>query len=72
MGYVLAARAERVETSYRWRPQVRDANDEMVLEAAVNGRAEALVEFNGRDFAAVMPRFELELIGPRDLLRRMT
>ena len=69
---VLAARAERVETSYRWRPQLRDANDEMVLEAAVNGRADALVTFNERDFATAAPRFDLELIGPRDLLRRMT
>ena len=70
--YVLAARAERIETSHRRRPQLRDANDEMVLEAAVNGRAEALMTFNERDFAAVMVRFELELIGPKDLLRRMT
>ena len=28
---------------FRWRPQLADANDEMVLEAAVNGRADALV-----------------------------
>ena len=51
---------------------MRNANDEMVLKAAVNGRAAALVTFNGRDFAAAAPRFELELIGPKDLLRRMT
>ena len=37
------AMAEPVETHFLWRPQLRDANDEMVLEAAVNGRAGALI-----------------------------
>ena len=69
---VLVARAERVDASYRWRPQLRDAADEMVLETAANGRADALVTFNARDFAAAAPRFSFDLIGPRDLLRRMT
>ena len=68
---VLAARAERVEPTYRWRPQLRDAGDELVLEAAANGGADALVTFNTRDFAAAAPRFGLELMGPRDLLRRI-
>lgn len=68
---VLVARCEKVETNYRWRPQLRDAGDEMVLEAAVNGRADALVTFNERDFAFAAPRFALELMGPAELLRRM-
>ncbi|HLK17739.1 MAG TPA: PIN domain-containing protein, partial [Bryobacteraceae bacterium] len=37
------AMAEPVDTHYLWRPQLRDPNDEMILEAAVNGGAEALV-----------------------------
>ena len=44
---------EPVETHFMWRPQLRDPADELVLEAAVNGRAEALVTFNRRDFGAV-------------------
>src|SRR5216684_5027011 len=47
----LAALIEPVELHFRWRPQVRDPNDEMVLEAAINGRADALVTYNIRDFA---------------------
>lgn len=35
----LAAAAEPVEISFRWRPQLRDPADELILEAAVNGRA---------------------------------
>ena len=32
---------EPFEVSFRWRPQLADSNDEMVLEAAANGRANA-------------------------------
>ena len=37
----LAAWIEPVEIHFRWRPQTGDAGDEMVLEAALNGRADA-------------------------------
>lgn len=36
------AMAEPVQTHFLWRPQLRDPGDEMVLEAAINGRADAL------------------------------
>jgi putative PIN family toxin of toxin-antitoxin system len=47
------AMVEPVETHFMWRPQLRDPADEMVLEAAVNGRAAAIVTFNRRDFGVV-------------------
>ena len=37
------------ENPFSLGPQLRDPGDEMVLEAAVNGRAELLVTFNERD-----------------------
>jgi len=37
----------------RWRPQLRDPDDGLVLEAAVNGRADALVTDNVKDFRDV-------------------
>ena len=40
-----------VEISFLWRPVLRDPDDEMVLEVAVNGRADRLLTFNERDFA---------------------
>ncbi len=40
-----------VEISFLWRPMLRDPDDEMVLEVAVNGGADWLLTFNERDFA---------------------
>ena len=65
------AMAEPVETHFLWRPQLRDPGDEMVLEAAVNGRADALVTFNLRDYGQVPGRFGVELLLPRTAIERI-
>lgn len=62
--------AEPVETHYRWRPQLRDAGDEMVLEAAVNGRAQAIVTFNRRDYGQAPENFGIEVLSPSEALMR--
>lgn len=67
----LCAVAEPVETHFLWRPQLRDPADEMVLDLAVNGRADALVTFNRRDFAGFADRFGTAILSPRDALRRV-
>ncbi len=67
----LIALAEPVHVHFLWRPQLRDAGDEMVLETAVNGRADALVTFNRRDYAAIPSRFGIDLLLPREILRRI-
>jgi len=65
------AMAEPVERHFLWRPQLRDPGDEMVLEAAVNGRADILVTFNVRDFGLVPSRFGIEVMIPRDAIERI-
>ena len=65
------AMAEPVTTLFLWRPQLRDAADEMVLEAAVNGRADALVTFNVRDFGKAPARFGIQLLQPRQAIMRI-
>ncbi|OFC36773.1 putative toxin-antitoxin system toxin component, PIN family [Acidithiobacillus caldus] len=60
-----------VEIHFSWRPQLNDVNDEMVLEAAVNGRADALVTFNTVHFAAAAPRFHLPIWLPQQLLQEV-
>ena len=67
----LIALAEPVETHFLWRPQLRDAGDEMVLEAAINGRADAIVTFNLRDFGDAPRRFGVETLLPREAIARI-
>ena len=62
--------AEPVETHYRWRPQLRDPGDEMVLETAVSGRAQAIVTFNRWDYGEAPANFGVEVLSPAEALRR--
>lgn len=57
---------------FLWRPQLRDPGDEMVLEAAVNANAQAIVGFNRRDFGAAIERFGISFMNPADVLRRLS
>lgn len=66
-----ASAAEGVEVNFRWRPQLTDPSDELVLEAAVNGGADALVTHNMRDFRTAAPRFGLRVLLPRELLKEL-
>ena len=65
------AMLEPVETHFMWRPQLRDPADELVLEAAVNGQAEAIITFNRRDFGKVPERFGLAVLTPGEAIRRI-
>jgi len=65
------AMLEPVESHFMWRPQLRDPADEMVLEAAVNGQADAIVTFNRRDFGAVPGRFGVAVLTPGEAIRRI-
>lgn len=66
-----ASAAEGVDVNFRWRPQLTDPNDELVLEAAVNSAADALVTHNVRDFRDAAPRFGLRVLLPRELLKEL-
>ncbi len=67
----IIAIAEPVPTHFLWRPQLRDPNDEMVLEAAVNGRADVLVTFNLRDYGNAAEQFGVDVLLPREALRKI-
>jgi putative PIN family toxin of toxin-antitoxin system len=66
----MAATAEPVRLAFLWRPAVRDPDDDMVLETAVNGRADAIVTYNKRDFG-VAHQFGVELWLPSEALRKL-
>ena len=63
--------AEPVDIHYHWRPMLSDPADEMVLETAVNGAAEALVTFNRRDYAKAERAFGIDILLPVEVLRRL-
>jgi predicted nucleic acid-binding protein len=67
----LTSFVEPVPGWFRWRPQLRDPADELVLEAAANGRADAIVTFNRRDFGVAPARFGVAMLTPGELLKRL-
>lgn len=67
----VAAIAEPVKLAFLWRPALRDPDDDMVLEAAVNGNADMIVTFNLRDFARVATRFGIAILQPSDAMRAL-
>jgi len=66
----VAAVAEPVRLAYLWRPTLPDADDDMVLEAAVNGRADGIVTFNRRDFGR-SERFGMAVLAPGEAVMRL-
>lgn len=68
---VMASILEPVQVHFSWRPLLVDPTDDMVLEAAINGRADSIVTFNKRDYGLVPGRFGIEVLRPIDLLGRL-
>jgi len=62
---------EPVDLHFLWRPQTRDPCDEMVLETALNGRADALITLNINDFAVAKQLFYLPVLVPGEFLRQI-
>ena len=56
---------------FLWRPLLRDPDDEMVLDAAVSGGAEAIVTFNTQDFLPSSTLFNMQILTPAQAIRRL-
>lgn len=63
----LCSVADRRRIHYLWRPVLRDAKDDMVLEVAVHAGATFIVTFNVRDFDG-LERFGVRALTPREFL----
>lgn len=68
---IIAACCEQTDIHFSWRPQLRDPKDEMVLETALNSRADALVTFNRADFEAACANLGVTLLSPSQFLERL-
>lgn len=67
----LATVVEPVRLSFLWRPRLKDAADEMVLETAVNGMADRLVTFNLKHLGEAALEFGVRALSPGKALREL-
>ena len=67
----VAAVAIPVRLAFRWRPQLPDPDDDMVLETAVNGGANAIITFNQSDFGQAARSFHCAVTSPAEALERL-
>jgi len=69
-----AAICEAVTPHFRYRPSIRDPDDEIFVDLVLNGAAEAIVTFNVRDYRSsdvADERLRIQAIRPGDVLRRI-
>jgi putative PIN family toxin of toxin-antitoxin system len=67
----LARLCTPVAFDYRWRPAARDADDDLVLETAINGSADVIASFNTRDMITGAQTFGIPVERPAVVLRRI-
>lgn len=67
----LAGLCVPVAFDYRWRPQARDPDDDLVLETAINGGGDVIASFNVTDMQAGARRFGVAVERPGAVLRRI-
>jgi predicted nucleic acid-binding protein len=67
----LIAVAIPVYRSFFWRPLLPDANDDLVLEAALSGHADLLVTFNRRDFEIAESAWGVLVVTPQQALKQI-
>ena len=67
----VAETAEPVHLAFLWRPFASDPDDDMIVEAAVNGHADAIVTFNRRDFVDVTEMFGIAILSPAEAVGLM-
>jgi predicted nucleic acid-binding protein len=67
----LEAFSKPVEVLIKHRPLTSDPNDDMVMDVAINGGAEALVTGNKKHFASAGKRFGIPVLSPTELLEQI-
>lgn len=65
----LAYHAEEVPIYYLLRPNLKDANDDMVFECAANFDAKAIITHNIRDFKNPELKYGIDVMTPGEFLR---
>lgn len=63
----IISKSNRWQIYYLWRPQLKDAGDDMVLELAVTAGCNYIVTYNVNDFKG-MENFGIKAITPKQFL----
>jgi putative PIN family toxin of toxin-antitoxin system len=66
----LEAIAEPVFVAFQHRSLSPDANDDLVLDVAINGNADVIVTNNTRHFREAAERFQVNVLTPAELLSK--
>ncbi len=66
-----ASVSEAVDIWFALRPSARDSDDDMVVEVAVNGRAEGLVTFETTVFHPALRPFGVKVMTPSEACRML-
>ena len=66
----LCALSHHHKIYFLWRPQLRDAGDELVLELAVTANCSHIITYNQKDFVGA-EEFGLEVVTPKEFLREI-
>jgi len=62
--------ARRREIFFLWRPFLKDPNDDLVLELAVESESEFIITYNRRDFAGI-ETFGVKVLTPKEFLQKL-
>lgn len=68
---ILESLAEPVSVIHKSRPLSPDLDDDMVLDVAINGDADAIVTQNSRHFNAAASRFAIRVLTPNELIAQI-
>lgn len=61
----------QVNLYFRWRPSLRDPGDDLIIETALNGSAQAVVTHNTSDFLPVKTQHGLQVWTPAEFLQQI-
>lgn len=67
----IASTCEHIRINFLWRPQLQDPDDDLILELAVSGSADAIVTFNQRDFLG-SNQFGIRIISPGEFIKEIS
>jgi putative PIN family toxin of toxin-antitoxin system len=66
----VASTCDHVRINFLWRPHLPDPDDDLILELAVSGHADAIITYNRRDFIGC-DQFGIRIISPKDFIKEL-